>query len=462
MKKKLIMLLVTFTFITLTACGNKTETAEPVIEVEKPAAQQEPEEEQKPTEQQKPIAEAETITEQQESEEAESTPFTTSEQSDIVIPEVNITKESIPDNEALQFVQNMKTGWNLGNTLDAHNSNGSFIDELQTETAWGNPVTTKEMIDTVKAAGFNTLRLPITWHQHVTIESTADSHLGAGVTVSTAWVDRVQEIVDYAYANDMYVIINIHHDTDLAYYYPDSAHYGQSANFSYAIWAALSERFKDYDQHLIFEASNEPRLIGTSQEWNFNENDAACQDSADCINRLNQVFVDVVRNSGGNNADRYLMIPSYSASLAAVTSDLFKLPTDTVENRLIVSNHAYTPYNFALKPTDQGGGGSFNPTSPSSTGEIDGLMTKLYDKFISNGIPVVMGEYGAMSRDNNLQDRVNFYAYYVAAAKARGITCCVWDNGYALGSGGETFGLLNRKDLTWVDPKIIETIMKYS
>ena len=147
MKKKLIMLLVTFTFITLTACGNKTETAEPVIEVEKPAAQQEPEEEQKPTEQQKPIAEAETITEQQESEEAESTPFTTSEQSDIVIPEVNITKESIPDNEALQFVQNMKTGWNLGNTLDAHNSNGSFIDELQTETAWGNPVTTKEMID---------------------------------------------------------------------------------------------------------------------------------------------------------------------------------------------------------------------------------------------------------------------------------------------------------------------------
>ena len=156
------------------------------------------------------------------------------------------------------------------------------------------------------------------------------------------------------------------------------------------------------------------------------------------------------------------MVPGYSASLAGEDTDLFLLPTDSAENKLIVSAHAYTPYNFALQPKTEGGStDSFPAQAGAGRLEIDSLMNKLYQRFVSQGIPVVIGEYGAMNKNDNLQDRVNYYAYYVAAARARGITCCIWDNGL-FGGDGELFGLYDRQAGEWGYPEIVDAVMKYA
>ena len=349
------------------------------------------------------------------------------------IPEITIEAKQIPDKECFRFVKDMKI--------------------------WGNPVTTKEMIDTLKNTGFRTVRIPVTWHNHVTDD-------GNGPVISEAWLDRVQEVVDYAYDNGMYVILNTHHDNTANIegeggYYPDTAHAEESDRYIRGIWTQVAERFKDYDEHLIFESLNEPRLAGTDYEWNFNAGVAECKDAAGSINRLNQLFVDTVRATGGNNVERYLMMPGYDASLAGAITDLYQLPNDIVSDKLIVSVHAYTPYNFALRPGSESEATDyFSWEDPKSVYEINDLMNSLYNKFVSKGIPVVIGEYGAVNRDNNTQDRVDYYAYYTAAARANGITCCVWDNGSF--TDGEIFGILRRRVNQWFFEETIEAMMKYS
>ena len=375
------------------------------------------------------------------------------------IPEITIEAKQIPDKECFQFVKDMKTGWNLGNTLDAYSQGKMYGDDISSEEIWGNPVTTKEMIDTLKNAGFRTVRIPVTWHNHVTDD-------GNGPVISEAWLDRVQEVVDYAYDNGMYVILNTHHDNTANIegeggYYPDTAHAEESDRYIRGIWTQVAERFKDYDEHLIFESLNEPRLAGTDYEWNFNAGVAECKDAAGSINRLNQLFVDTVRATGGNNVERYLMMPGYDASLAGAITDLYQLPNDVVSDKLIVSVHAYTPYNFALRPGRESGATDyFSWEDPQSVYEINDLMNSLYNKFVSKGIPVVIGEYGAVNRDNNTQDRVDYYAYYTAAARANGITCCVWDNGSF--TDGEIFGILRRRVNQWFFEETVEAMMKYS
>lgn len=373
------------------------------------------------------------------------------------IKDVTIEPEEIPDSEAFTFVKNMKTGWNLGNTLEAYNGDWPPANELDTEICWGNPVTTKEMIDEIKAAGFETIRIPITWQGHVT--QAEDGSL----TVSEVWLARVKEVVDYAVANDMYVIINTHHDVDAETgYYPNSENYESSEYFLSTVWKAMAETFIDYDEKLIFESLNEPRLVGSNYEWYFKESAPECQDAAECINRLNQTFVDVVRATGGNNAQRYLMVPGYDASIDGAMTDYYRLPTDTAENKLIVSVHAYTPYNFALQsPGESGSTDRFFIDVASSTKDIDYLMNSLYDKFVSQGIPVVIGEYGARDKDFNIQDRLDYHVYYIASARARGISCCVWDNNAFAGTG-ENFGLFRRAAGSWLYPEIVEAIMKYA
>lgn len=376
-----------------------------------------------------------------------------------VVPQISIEAKEIPDKECFTFVKNMKTGWNLGNTLEAYSEGKWYGDDTSSEESWGNPVTTKEMIDAVYAAGFRTVRVPVTWHNHVTDD-------GSGPVISTAWLDRVQEVVDYAYDNGMYVILNTHHDNTAHIegeggYYPDLAHAEESDRYIAGVWAQIAERFKDYDEHLIFESVNEPRLVGTSYEWNFNAGVAECKEAAESINRINQVFVDTVRAGGGNNAERYLMLPGYDASLAGAVTELYQLPQDTATDKLIVSVHAYTPYNFALRPGSEGGATDhFSCEEASSVHDIDDLVNSLYKKYVSQGIPVVIGEYGAVNRDNNTQDRVDYYAYYTAAARANGMTCCVWDNGAF--TSGETFGILRRRVGKWFFEETVEAMMKYS
>jgi len=369
------------------------------------------------------------------------------------IPEINLQNKTLPENEAIDFVRNMKAGWNLGNTFDAVSDGGyNEATEMKIESSWCGVATTKEMIDEIKKAGFNTVRIPVSWHNHLT---------DGNFTISQKWLDRVKEVVDYAISNDMYAIINIHHDIDKAYYYPSSECLENSKRYISSIWTQLCQKFGDYDNRLIFESVNEPRLAGTNYEWWFDKNSAQCIDAANCINELNQLFVDTVRASGGNNASRYLMCPGYSASASSALMDEFKLPKDSVQNRLIVSVHAYTPYNFALQgPNESGSKSDFKASNSSDTGEITSFMDSLYQKFISNGIPVVIGEFGARDKNSNTQARIDFSAYYVACARANGITCCWWDNNAFSGSG-ENFGIFDRRTLTWKYPEIKDAIIKY-
>lgn len=334
----------------------------------------------------------------------------------------------------LELVSAMKIGWNLGNTFDANNDRTDRSD-LKYETMWVGTKTTPKMFSLLKEAGFNTVRIPISWHNHVT----GDDH-----TINAEWLDRVQEVVDYAMDEGMYVIINTHHDVYPQYYYPSKQYLDSSRHYIECIWSQVGERFKDYDQHLIFESMNEPRLKGTSIEWNVSTS-AEGKESRECINELNQVFTDTVRSQGSLNADRFLMIPGYDASPEGALDSIYKLPEDSAEGRLIVSVHAYTPYNFALQaPNESGSTDKFNVKSYASTGDIEKFMKRLNAIYVRNGIPVVIGEFGARDKGNNTEARVAYAAYYVSTARSYGMSCCWWDN-HSFSGSGENFGLLRRQ-----------------
>lgn len=202
---------------------------------------------------------------------------------------------------------------------------------------------------------------------------------------------------------------------------------------------------------------NEPRLKGHAREWRFDAADPDCREAAVCINRLNQAFVDMVRSAGGHK-DRFLLVPGYAAAPAHALSDLFDLPADPSPGRLAVSVHAYVPFGFAL---DAAGVTRFSPADVGQAGEIDAFMDGLYRRFVSNGIPVVLGEFGAREKGGPLQDRVDYTAYYAASAAARGMPVCWWDNNAFYGRG-ENFGLLDRQTLKWPYPQIVSAVMRYA
>ncbi len=279
------------------------------------------------------------------------------EVSEVTTEAVSVPELTIPDN-SIDMVKELKLGWNLGNTLDATGSG------LASENAWGQPTTTQEMIDFVKESGFTTIRIPVSWSNHTDAE----------YNISENWMDRVEEVVNYAYNAGLYVIINSHHDNSK--YYPSDEKIEESCKYLEVIWKQIAERFKDYDHRLIFEGMNEPRLEGTNKEWWFSSTDPEGVASIKCIVRLNQLFVDTVRASGGNNADRYLMVPSHAASADNALNDAFVMPTDTVENRLIVSVHAYSPYDFAMNAN------GYKEWDGSHDNELN-FMDKLKTKFCS-------------------------------------------------------------------------------
>ncbi|MDE7212263.1 MAG: glycoside hydrolase family 5 protein, partial [Lachnospiraceae bacterium] len=309
------------------------------------------------------------------------------------------------------------------------------------------PTTT--VIHEIKEAGFNTIRVPVSWHNHVS---------GEDFQISEVWMNRVKEVVDMVIDEGMYVILNVHHDVDAAYYYPTSEHLETSKHYLSCVWTQIAEKFADYDEHLIFETLNEPRMVGSTYEWWINANDESCKDAVACINQLNQTSVDAIRATAGNNPTRYIMVPGYDASPDGALNAGFVLPEDTVENKLIVSVHAYTPYDFAL---NENGTSSFDSDNASDVRGITSFMDQLYDKFIKNSIPVVIGEFGARAKSGNVQDRVDFSVAYIAAARARGITCCWWDNNAFIGTG-ENFGLIDRAPLKWRFEEIVTGLMKYA
>ena len=211
---------------------------------------------------------------------------------------------------ATEVVKDMTVGWNLGNTLDSVGQKSSFPYTMSLETFWGNPKTTKEMIDEVAKAGFNTVRIPVSWGQYTT---------GDNYEIPDFFMERVKEVVDYCIANDMYVILNTHHDitSEYCFYVPNNANKSRSEAYFKSVWTQIANEFKDYDYHLIFETMNEPRLVGHGQEWWFPRNNPSSdiQEAIECINDYNQVSLDAIRATGGNNADRCVMVPGYDASI---------------------------------------------------------------------------------------------------------------------------------------------------
>ena len=332
----------------------------------------------------------------------------------------NDPDSDVKDYTVAELLSEMKIGWNLGNTLDAPEG----------ETAWGQPVTTKEMIDKIHELGFNTMRVPTSWGLHT---SGAPDYI-----IDEDWMNRVEEVVNYALDNDMFVILNSHHDND--FYYPSKAHAEESVNYIEKIWAQIAERFKDYDQHLIFQSMNEPRLTGTNYEWWIDYNNQGCLEALEVINDCNQKFLDVVRASGGRNENRFLLCGVYCGSPYYSLEEPYHLPEDTVDGKLLISVHAYNPYNLAMNEDVK-----YRDFDQSCRNDIDDFMNKHYEKYGKNGIGVIIDEMGIINK-NNPYDRQDWATYYVAKAKSLGMVCIWWDNG-GFSTGNESYGLFDRRSL---------------
>ena len=350
------------------------------------------------------------------------------------------TKETVVkemrDISSTELVKEMKIGWNLGNTLDSTSDNLDITDTPASfEIAWGAQYTCQAQIDKVLEAGFNVIRIPVTWQGHI--------HDDGKYTIEESWLNRVQEVVDYAYNRGAFVILNTHHEDWYCPYYNTEEAAGEELK---AIWTQIGERFKDYDEHLIFEGMNEPRQKGTSAEWTGND------EGRQVINNLEKIFVKTIRELGGNNAKRHLMISGYAASSMDVNLKAIEVPED--DDKIIVSVHAYIPYNFALN-NGNGAQSEWN----NDTRDIDNLMKTINELFISKGTPVIIGEFGAMNRSNE-SERAQWASYYVSAAKAIGVPCVWWDN-HAFTGSGENFGLLvtNGLNFSWKYPELLDAMI---
>nr|AEO51792.1 cellulase [Orpinomyces sp. LT-3] len=344
--------------------------------------------------------------------------------------------EAMRNISSKELVKELTIGWSLGNTLDAScvETLNYSKDQTASETCWGNVKTTQELYYKLSDLGFNTFRIPTTWSGHF-----GDA---PDYKISDVWMKRVHEVVDYALNTGGYAILNIHHET---WNYAFQKNLESAKKILVAIWKQIAAEFADYDEHLIFEGMNEPRKVGDPAEWTGGD-----QEGWNFVNEMNALFVKTIRATGGNNANRHLMIPTYAASVNDGSINNFKYPNG--DDKVIVSLHSYSPYNFALN----NGPGAISNFYDGN--EIDWVMNTINSSFISKGIPVIIGEFGAMNRDNE-DDRERWAEYYIKKATALGIPCVIWDNGYFEGEG-ERFGIIDRKSLNVIFPKLINGLMK--
>lgn len=346
---------------------------------------------------------------------------------------------------ALEATRLMGNGINLGNTLEACDNNVGIKTNtpLSYETHWGQPKTTQAMIDGMKAAGFDTIRIPVAWMTNAT-------HLYEGdYTIDADYMDRVEEVVRYARKAGMYVIVNDHWDGGwYGMFGSESAETRALAMEAYkGMWQQIAERFRDYSDYLIFESANEE--LGTR----FDENSPLyCSDSVvtylndderyALTNEINQTFVDVVRATGGNNATRFLLIAGYGTNIDQTCDDRFQMPKDTADSKLMVSVHYYDPWSYC---------GASSAVSATKWGKVsdyeymDQQLAKM-TKFTEAGYGVVIGEYGALPCSDGLKD--NTLAYHTAfldACTKYNLTNCLWD----------CSGLYKRVSQTFADDDIL-------
>ena len=333
------------------------------------------------------------------------------------------------DVDAQTWCKNVVMGWNLGNSLEAEG----------TETSWGNPATTADMIKAIKGEGFNAVRIPVRWGQHCDMST---------MTIDEKWLSRVKEIVDWCLAEDMYVIINTHHDLWLEHY-PTNAKKTELNEKLGKLWTNIATAFADYDGRLAFAGLNEVNAEGN---WGL----TPTQENYDVTNSFNQTFVDAVRATGGNNAQRNLIVQSYRCNPTMGLTNLV-VPTDPTPNRLSVEFHYYDPYSYC-----SGAAGSYNywgiAFSDKGTVTPDGNEKSLANFFLTirekwweQGLGVVIGEYGCSchytTADKATQE-ANMQYYMkclVSEARKNGFAAFVWDNN-AYGTGSEKFGIFDRKN----------------
>ena len=304
---------------------------------------------------------------------------------------------------AKDAVKNMGVGWNLGNTLDANDASKTWTTTEQHETCWGQPVTKPELMKMMKEAGFNSIRVPVTWYQ----EMDSDGN------VNEAWMNRVKEVVDYVIDNGMYCILNVHHDTgdgNTHWIHASSTNYNKNKAKFEKLWKQIAETFKDYDQHLLFEGYNE--MLDDNNTWNEPKNKT---DGYKAINDYAKSFVTTVRNSGGNNASRNLIVNTYSASSTPNAMQNLDKPEDS--NHIIFQIHSYPNWQ----------------TKSNAKNEIDNLISNIKAKLIDRA-PVIIGEYATFTTwpseiDYYAKDKeVALYAmdYLIKKTKENGIGTCYW------------------------------------
>lgn len=297
--------------------------------------------------------------------------------------------------------------------------------EVYYETLWGNPVTSTIMIDDIKKAGFGAVRIPVTYYNHIDSNGKID----------TAWLARVKQVVQYVIDNDMYCMINLHHDTgEKGWMKADPLTLDKTATKYKAIWKQIATSMKGYNNTLVFEGYNE--LLNKANKWSW-----ADENSYQAANLLNQVFVDTVRSTGGNNAQRPLVVNTYAASAEEKEISSFVLPKDSAKQRLIVQVHYYG--------TSQNG--------------IAAVVERLHKSFVSKGIPVIIGEAG-MDKKNSEADRIKYGKFLVSTAKKHDITVFWWDDGnYANKAGAlSNYALYDRAAKRWHHPKIVQALVSAS
>ncbi|MDX3230302.1 glycoside hydrolase family 5 protein [Streptomyces sp. ME19-01-6] len=364
--------------------------------------------------------------------------------------------DTVAQSSASQIVADMGAGWNLGNQLEA-TTNG-----YPSETAWGQPTVTQALIDKVRAAGFKTIRIPVSYLGYI--------GPGPNYTINATWLNRVQEVVNYAYNRGLHVVINMHGDgyknVSGSWLICDSSSQTTIKAKYEKAWQQIANRFKNYDQRLILESMNE------EFDGQYGRPTQPCYSN---INSYNQTFVDTVRKTGGNNSSRWLLVAGWNTNIDYTAGNYgFKLPSDQYrspsipanERRIMISVHHYAPWDFAGEENGtitQWGRAATNPSRKSTWGQedyLDAQLKTMHDVFVTKGYPVVVGEYGAIDKSSfdssNNRYRADFARAVAATAKKYGAASVYWDNG---ATGRYGFGLFDRRSLTVTQQGIINGIM---
>jgi endoglucanase len=319
----------------------------------------------------------------------------------------------------------------------------------QLETAWVGHQATQGLLDAVQAAGFNTVRVPVTWFKA----------MDADFNIREDWMARVHAVVNYAYSLGMYVILNTHHDEQIFRFLD---RYMEDSLYAFEhTWRQIAEEFRDYSHRLMFQGLNEPRTRGSAMEWS-----GGTPEEHNNINIHNQLFVDTVRRTGGNNMERVLFITTNAASSVEVAQRALTIPTDYVPDRIIVNLHIYSPYEFALHLGSPRARDEWSADLSRDTDPITNPLNLAYELFIANGVPVVITEFGTLNRDN-MESRAEWTYFFTSHAHSLGMPVVWWDNGeywptHVADWGGwlQTFALFNRGTYELVHPEIVDALLR--